>query len=119
LLLPQDGAAFTLANETVTLQWASVGELREDEYYEVNIQDITDETGQRWIVDHVKDTKYIVPSSFRPTTGVPHIMRWWVRTVRQIQSAESETPRYLAAGAESVKRVFSWTGAPPPSTPNP
>src|SRR4029453_13901125 len=39
LLLPADGAAFTLANDVVTLQWASIGNLRENEAYQVTIED--------------------------------------------------------------------------------
>ena len=39
LLLPQDGAPFDLSNDTVTLQWAAVGELRDNEFYHVTILD--------------------------------------------------------------------------------
>ena len=68
LLLPADGAAFTLANDVVTLQWASIGTLRSNEEYQVVIEDITADQGRR-IEDYVTDTKYIIPtSSVQPTT---------------------------------------------------
>ena len=119
LLLPQDGAAFTLANETVTLQWASVGQLREGELYEVIVEDITDGTGRRRVVDYVTDTKFIVPESFRPSETTPHVMRWWVSTVRQAGTTAGGDPSYQSAGATSIRRSFTWSGAAPQVTPTP
>ncbi len=109
LLLPQDGAPFTLADQTITLQWASVGVLRENEAYQVNIIDITD-GGERKIVDYVIDTKYIIPPSFRPSDSKPHVIRWWVTTVRQIGTDENGDPIWQSAGANSEQRVFTWSG---------
>lgn len=109
LLLPQDGAPFTLADQTITLQWASIGALRENEAYQVNIVDIT-EGGERKIVDYVIDTKYIVPTSFRPTDSKPHVIRWWITTVRQVGTDENGNPIWEPAGANSEQRVFTWSG---------
>ena len=82
LLLPADGAAFTLANDIVTLQWASIGTLRENERYQVTIEDVTSGQGRR-ITEYVTDTKFIVPTTFRPNDNLAHVIRWWVTTVRQ------------------------------------
>jgi len=119
LLLPQDGSAFSLANDTVTLQWASVGQLRENESYRVIIEDITDGTGLVKIVDYVTDTKYIVPSNLRPSDSSPHIMRWWVTTVRDLGITTSGELQYESAGAVSLKRGFTWSGAAPQASPTP
>lgn len=119
LLLPQDGQAFSLADDSVTLQWASVGQLRENEFYQVHVVDLTDGTGTRAIVDVVQDSKYLVPASFRPGESRPHIMRWWVETVRQTGSNSNGEPVYESAGAASDKRVFSWSGAATGATPTP
>ncbi|NIM93940.1 MAG: LysM peptidoglycan-binding domain-containing protein [Anaerolineales bacterium] len=119
LLLPQDGSPFTLENDTVTLQWASVGQLRENEYYEVTVEDITEGTGRRIIIELVKDTKFIVPADFRPDEAVPHLMRWWVRTVRTAGLTPSGETQYESAGATSLKRGFTWSGAVLQSTPTP
>lgn len=116
LLLPQDGAPFTLADQTITLQWASVGILRENEAYQVNLVDITD-GGERKIVDYVTDTKYIVPTSFRPTDSRPHVIRWWITTVRQVGTDDSGNPIWEPAGAKSEQRVFTWSGLPATSAP--
>jgi len=118
LLLPGDGAAFTLANDIVTLQWASIGTLLNNEAYQVTIEDVT--AGQaRRIVDYVVDTKYIVPTSFRPNDNVAHILRWWVAPVRQTGTDDQGKPIYTSAGAISEKRVFTWVGAAVVTTPTP
>lgn len=113
LLLPADGTSFTLANDTVTLQWASVGTLRNNEAYRVTVEDVTSGQGRR-LVEYVTDTKFIVPTSFRPQDNIPHVMRWSVVTVRQTGSDEQGQPIWTTAGASSGERVFSWMGAPAP-----
>ena len=118
LLLPADGAAFTLANDVVTLQWASVGTLREDEAYQVTVEDVTGSQGRR-ITDYVTDTKYIIPTSFRPKDNVAHVLRWWVAPVRRTGNDEQGQPIYVSAGAVSEKRVFTWTGITVEGTPSP
>ncbi|MDD5370199.1 MAG: LysM peptidoglycan-binding domain-containing protein [Anaerolineaceae bacterium] len=112
LLLPADGAPFTLANETVTLQWATVGELRANEAYAVTIKDITDGTGRN-LVEYVTDTKFIVPATFRPTDSQPHVMRWMVVSVRQAGTTKENLPIWEPAGAVSAWRDFTWSGVAP------
>jgi len=116
LLLPADGASFTLANDAVTLQWASIGTLRAGEAYQVTIEDVTDGQGRR-LVDYVTDTKFIVPTSFRPNDSVPHIYRWTITTVRTTGSDDNGQPIYTSAGSISTPRVFSWQGVVPQATP--
>jgi LysM repeat protein len=118
LLLPADGAAFTLANDVVTLQWASIGTLRENERYQVTILDVTSGEGLRQ-TDYVTDTKYIVPTSFRPNDNLAHVIRWWVTTVRQNGVDEQGQPVYDSAGAISDQRVFSWVGVAIQASPKP
>lgn len=118
LLLPADGAAFTLANDVVTLQWASVGVLRDGEAYQVIVEDVTANQTRR-ITDYVTDTKYIVPSSFRPRDNVAHVMRWWVVPVLQSGVDEQGQPIWVASGATSERRVFTWVGIAVEGTPNP
>lgn len=117
LLLPADGASFTLANDAITLQWASIGILRENETYQVIVEDVTD--GSRRIVEYTNDTKFIVPSSFRPRESLPHVFRWWVTAVRQSGTDDTGQPIWTLAGAQSDRRVFSWQGVAPGNTPQP
>lgn len=119
LLLPADGESFTLTNEVIALQWASIGTLRDSESYMVTIEDVTDGQGRR-LVDYVTDTKYIIPASFRPKDSVSHIFRWWVTTARQLGGSDDQgQPLWTSAGAQSLQRVFSWQGIAPEATPTP
>lgn len=114
LLLPADGAPFTLADNSVTLQWASVGTLRDNERYQVTVEDVTAGTGRR-IVDYVSDTKFIVPATFRPQESTPHVMRWWVVVVRQTGTDDRGDPIWTTAGSASTPRVFTWSGLAAPT----
>lgn len=109
LLLPADGAPFTNINDAITLQWAAVGTLRQNEAYEVTVLDVTDGTGRK-LTAYVTDTKYNVPSNFRPTGEIPHIIRWYVQPVRQTGTTTGGDPIWEPAGERSVFRHFSWWG---------
>lgn len=118
LLLPADGEPFDSSNDTISLQWASVGTLRENEYYQVTVVDITG--GQnRHIIDQVKDTSFIVPTTFRPTDGRPHVYRWSVVTVAQIGVDSEGLPVYVTGGPSSESRVFVWSGTTAGATQTP
>jgi LysM repeat protein len=120
LLLPPDGASFVASSDVITLQWSSVGNLRQNESYAITIEDLTDGTGKK-VIDYVADTKYIVPASLRPTTSTPHIFRWMVFAVRQTGTTKDGQPVYDTGGALSSPRVFSWvsSGSAPVATPKP
>ena len=118
LLLPANGAWFTIADDAITLQWASVGSLQETEAYRVTIEDLTAALGPS-LVDQVTDTKYKVPSTLRPNDGVAHIFSWVVEVVRISGSDESGNPIWVTAGAPSSPRYFSWIGVPSIITPTP
>ncbi len=109
-LVPTDGQAFAAADATVTLQWASVGELRPGEFYYVTVEDVTCNCAhvQSW---PTTETKLIIPADFRPTDAEPHIFRWNVGTVRQRGGADGGQPAYDPAGATSSNRDFIWPGA--------
>jgi LysM repeat protein len=121
LLLPASGASFTLANDVITLQWASIGTLRDNERYQVTVEDSTAiNLGEaKRITDYVSDTKFIVPTSFRPNDNQAHAFVWWITTVRQNGVDEQGQPVYESAGASSDKRIFVWTGVAIEGTPNP
>jgi LysM repeat protein len=118
LLLPADGTSFTIQNESVTLQWASIGELRQNESYMITVMDVT-EGNNRKLVDYVTDTKYIVPVTFRPAGNTPHVIRWYVTVARQTGNTKDGNPIWDSAGTQSYERVFTWWGGTPESTPIP
>lgn len=107
LLLPADGASFTSAADTITLQWAAVSALETNEAYAVTITDLTSD--EQWTVtEYVRDSSLIVPASFVPTEGKPHIFRWSVYIVRQIGGDEENGENWEIAGNSSAERVFAW-----------
>jgi len=118
LLLPPDGARFVHTGDTVTLQWASIGTLLENEAYEVTVVDFTEGDSRR-LVDYVTDTKFIVPATFRSSENIPHLYRWWVMTARQAGTDDEGNPVWESAGAASNQRVFMWSGISAPPTPTP
>lgn len=118
LLLPADGSQFTLADDTVSLQWASVGTLRQNEAYAVVVQDVSEGQGRK-LLEYVTDTKFNVPSSFKNPDGAPHVYRWWVLTMRQTGTDDDGNPIWEPAGATSEERVFNWTGTGTGATPSP
>ena len=109
LLLPRSGAAFSATDESVTLQWAAVAALHSNEVYRVKIQDLTS-VEEKILVEYVTDTKFILPATFRPTDGNPHIIQWSVTVARQINQ-DNKNPIYEEAGITSAFRVFSWIGS--------
>lgn len=117
LLLPRSGASFSADTNAVTLQWASVADLRANELYRITVQDLTSET-EKILVVYATDTKYILPSSFRPVDGIPHIIQWTVSVARQINQGTTN-PIYEVAGLSSTPRVFSWIGNGTAVTPTP
>lgn len=122
LLLPANGTSFKASDTTITLQWAAVGTLRENEGYMVKVEDQTD-TKNQLPETYVTDTKYIIPVSFRPKDNSAHIFSWTVVVVRQSGNTdESGNAIWEIAGTASTPRLFSWTGAggvAPTITPTP
>lgn len=109
LLLPADGMSYNTSGEAITLQWAGVGTLLSNEAYEVTIEDVTEGNGRK-LTQYVTDTKMGVPISFRPSDPAPHVIRWWVTSVRQSGSQDDGTAIYEPAGARSEYRTFIWSG---------
>lgn len=111
LLLPPNGAPFSASDGTITLQWASVGTLRENEAYMVKVEDLTD-SKNLLPVDNVNDTKYILPVSFRPKDNTAHVFSWTIVVVRQSGNTDEDgNPLWEMAGEFSAPRLFSWTSA--------
>ena len=119
LLLPPDGTRFNDSGDIVTLQWASIGTLLDNEAYEITIIDFTDGDSRR-LVDYATDTKFIVSATFRSSDSIPHLYRWWVMTTRQAGTDEDGNPVWESAGSASDQRVFMWSGSiSAPVTPTP
>src|SRR4030065_2111777 len=88
LLLPADGAPFTISDDAITLQWASVRTLRDNEAYAIYIEDATAGQGVT-LLDYATDTRYIIPSTLRPTDNRSHAFYWWLGGGREMHNHEN------------------------------
>jgi LysM repeat protein len=109
LLTPRDGTIFSAAENDIALQWAAVAALRDNEEYQVTIEDISVGEGQKSVL-YVKDTRLLVPAELKPTDGTMHIFRWSVMIVRRTGANDAGNPLYITAGVASERRVFGWGG---------
>jgi LysM repeat protein len=117
LLLPTDGSFFDGSHDEITLQWASVGELRDNEYYQITVIDKT--SGSDLILVSVeKSNSFKLPVDYRPSDNSTHIFEWFVLTVAQIGSNEDGSPVYIPGSPVSFARNFGWA-SPPEATPEP
>jgi LysM repeat protein len=119
LLTPRDGTIFGLGDDDIALQWGSGAALRDNEEFQVTIEDISTNEPVKTVL-YVKDTRVIVPAELKPTDGSIHLFRWSVMVVRKTGTTDAGNTVYVAAGAPSERRVFAWGGtAAPAATPTP
>ncbi len=116
LLLPRDGASFSSSTESIPLQWASVGELRDNEFYQVIVVDITSGSTIQ-IIAYVTETEFSVPVSLRPSDNRPHIFKWQVVPVAQVGVKADGTPLFVIGGPPSISLSFTWSGDSQPAQP--
>jgi LysM repeat protein len=115
LLTPRDGTIFGLGDNEIALQWSGITSLRENEDYQVTIQDISSGTEEKTVL-YVKDTRVLVPVELKPTDGSMHIFVWKVTVVRKTGTTDAGNPVYVPAGAVSDRRVFGWGGTASPGS---
>jgi LysM repeat protein len=107
LLYPLQNATFRGADGAVTLQWASVGILEEDEWYAVDLRYL----GRRphgqssQVTVYTRITSWRVPEEWYPGRDASeHRFEWTVYVVRQ---AEATEPTVLISPEGYVRR-FEW-----------
>jgi LysM repeat protein len=116
LLYPVDGTLVESPNGPSVLQWAAVKDLTEEEWYMVELTNLTavDSHPRRGFT---RQTSFRTPPSWRPTTPQPHLMRWRVAIVHVTGEREDGTFTYEFSGQNSQDAFFTWLGAIPTSTP--
>lgn len=97
LVSPPNGG---IAAGLVTLQWVSVGVLRPEEQYLVQVVDNT--SGTTW-TGSTKQTSLLLPESLVPSDGQPHLITWTV-SVAQINNDNT----YSIVGVTGQARSFTW-----------
>jgi LysM repeat protein len=112
LLGPPDGSEFREENaeESILLNWLSLGLLAEDEWYSVMVRYVADdEDGEQNVVEYTKATSYRVPLELRPLPEADsHLFEWQVSVVRLVETEQEENPDVVAIGRESENRTFHW-----------
>lgn len=107
LLSPSDGALVEGAGLPVLLQWASVGRLEIDEWYEVRV--FREDGGEVGML-RTHATAWHLPAALLQAavgegTG-PHRFRWTVQVVRRVVERDGSV-RYEPAGPAAA-RTFRW-----------
>jgi len=120
-LSPADNAAFTETVEVVTLQWLTVGTLKEDEWYVVHVQP----SGA--ITVPLFETKGTSIKLTRDLLGAEQerSVAWWVEVKRVVPQAGGPTPApnamagrtYVTLSPPSAARRFTWRQVLPTAVP--
>ena len=108
IIQPPTGTYFQ-SNDEIILQWVSPAELRANEYFLVTILDSTD-GGTLVLEETVKDTRFIVPTSAKPSGTNPHIFAWKVGIIAQIGEDADGNPIFRESGPDSTLAYFAWAG---------
>jgi LysM repeat protein len=117
LLWPADGTVFAADEAPVLLQWASVGVLRDNEWYQVSLSQPSGGVVSSTI--RTQATAWRVPLDLlqKAESDAPEL-QWWVQVVR-----EADRDIYDQAGSPSEARSFIWRAPTPaptsPATPTP
>ncbi len=118
LLSPLDAATFEGNDEPILLQWASVGILRQNEYYSVRLEQLN--SGAPPTTFRTRATGWHIPVELFPKPNDTHrTFAWQVRVVRETGTHADGTPIFSDAGPASATRIFNWPIAYPTPTPTP
>ena len=118
LLYPIESAEVTLAVEPFFLQWVAVKDLADDEYYMVELTDLS-AVDSHPIRGFTRQTSFQVPGTWRPSVAEAHLMRWRVTIVRVVGERQDGSFIYTFLGRSSQDAYFTWVGAVPTATPTP
>jgi len=118
LLSPLDAATFEGNDEPILLQWASVSILRQNEYYQIQLEQLNRGTPPSTFL--TRATGWHISVDLFPKPGdTRRTFAWHVRVVRETGKHADGTPILSDASPASATRTFSWLVANPTSTPTP
>lgn len=98
MVFPPQNASATA--RTFQLQWVSVGILRSNEAYIVQIEDVTAGTSR---VDTTRNNSYELPADMIPSDGQTHTIRWRVTV-----GTPNESGQWRIISGDSGWRTFQW-----------
>ena len=96
--------------DSVLLNWLSVGLLADDEWYSVAVRYVTrDETSEWEILEFVKATSYRVPLEMRPSADAEsHLLEWQIGVVRLVEKETEDSFDVVPIAPQSQTRSFYW-----------
>lgn len=119
LLSPPNGAIIVGNTEPILLQWASVGILCHDEWYELTLSQPSGGVISATI--HTRATAWRVPVDLMPAPDANvDVLQWQVQVVQEAHD-DDDGLVYEAVGAPSELRTFAWlmVTPTPSATPTP
>jgi LysM repeat protein len=116
LLFPIHGAEVTGLAEPLFLQWLAVKDLAADEWYMVELTDLS-AVESHPIRGFSRQTSFQVPGSWRPELPETHLIRWRVTIVRVTGERQDGSFIYSFVGRSSDDSYFTWLGAEPTPVP--
>jgi hypothetical protein len=97
-------------------QWAAVKDLAEQEWYMVEVTDLTD-VDSHPLRGFTRQTSFRVPEQWRPDVTESHTFRWRVSIVQVTGQRADGAFIYTFGGRTSEDAFFTWLGAIPTPTP--
>lgn len=110
LLYPIEGATIDPPDQSFYLQWVAVKDLEPDEWYMVELTDLTT-VDSHPIREFTRNNSISVPINWRPEEERMHLFRWRVRIVRVTGQRSDESFIYTFGGSNSDDALFYWRGA--------
>lgn len=115
LLYPIEDAVVEPPEGPLVLQWAAVKDLAPNEWYMVEVTDMTtpDSHPRRGFT---RRTAFRAPDTWRPSVEETHLFRWQVSIVQVTGERADGSFIYTFGGNSSDPDYFSWLGAIPTPT---
>jgi hypothetical protein len=118
LLYPPDSVSIDQNEARILLQWTSVKNLAENEWYMIEMRDLEtpDELPLRGFS---RDPSFRVPASWRPVFPELRKMQWQVSIIHETGRRSDGGMIYTFGGKSSPPATFYWLGSVPTATPLP
>jgi hypothetical protein len=106
-LYPIDGTVITDLDAVIALQWVTVKDLAAEEWYMVEIIDLTD------VDSHprrafTRNTSFQVRPEWRPLDNTPHRFQWRVTIINVSGRRQDGGFIYAPVGESSPIEYFTW-----------
>jgi LysM repeat protein len=109
LLFPVANSLVESASGIVSLQWVTVKDLTEGEWYMIELTDLT-EVDSHPRRAFSRQTSFQLPEEWDPVDSVPHDVRWRISIVRVTGQREDGSFIFTFGGETSDDAFFRWIG---------